>query len=134
MIRLSKDEIEEQNVRLADAITPHKVEIYVKCRDLADLDFTDKSDPYAVMYLRAEKDTKWNKVGETEKVMNSLDPNFTKPFSVNYMFERNQLIRIEVYDYDDVTDHDLIGSFECYLNKLLTNKSQMLTDTLTFPN
>ena len=68
------------------------------------------------MYLKAEKDTKWNKVGETEKVMNSLDPVFTKPFSVNYMFERNQLIRVEVYDYDDVTEHDLIGSYEAYLN------------------
>ena len=101
VMRLSKEEIEEQNVRLDSAVTPHKVEIYIKCRELADLDFTDKSDPYAIMYVKSEKDDKWHKVGETEKVMNCLDPNFTRPFSVNYMFEKNQILRVEVYDYDD---------------------------------
>ena len=86
---MSKDEIEEQKDRLEAVATPHKVQIYVKCRDLADLDFTDKSDPYAILYLKSENERKWNKIGETERIMNCLDPTFTKPFMVNYQFEKN---------------------------------------------
>ena len=63
VLKLTKDEIEEQKVKLENAATPHKVKIFIKCRDLADLDFTDKSDPYAVMYIKSEKEVKWNKLG-----------------------------------------------------------------------
>ena len=69
--------------------TPHKVQIYVKCRDLADLDFTDKSDPYAVLYLKADKDKKWSYIGKTETRMNDLNPTFMTPFVINYQFEKN---------------------------------------------
>ena len=81
---MNKDEIEEQRVKLESAVTPHKIQIFIKCRDLADLDFTDKSDPYAVLFVKSEKDKKWNRIGQTETVMNSLDPTFVKPFMVNY--------------------------------------------------
>ena len=63
--------------------------------------------------------------------MNSLDPTFVKPFMVNYHFEKNQIIKVEVYDYDDITAHDLIGNYECHLNTLLTAKNQTLKGNLT---
>ena len=35
-----------------------------------------------------------------------------------------------MYDFDEVTEHDLIGSYECYMNALLTAKNTKLKDEL----
>ena len=73
-----------------------------------------------ILYIKAEKDKKWSYIGQTPHITNCLDPTFLKPFTINYQFERNQKLKFEVFDYDDVTDHDLIGAYECYMNALLT--------------
>jgi hypothetical protein len=38
--------------------------------------------------------------GKTETIMNNLNPDFTKIFTIDYFFEKEQYIKIEVYDYD----------------------------------
>ena len=62
------------------------------CGGLAGLDNDgpgDKSDPYAIVYFKAEKDKKWTKLGRTETRTDDLNPDFDKVFDINYKFERN---------------------------------------------
>ena len=46
--------------------------------------------------------------------------------NINYLFEKNQIVRVEIYD-DDADqniggDDDLIGEYSCPINKILTTK------------
>ena len=72
-------------------------------------------------------------VGRTETVCNNLSPNFAKVFDVNYYFEKNQIIYVEVFDYDEEDADDLIGKFTTPLNKILTNASQQIKGDLAYP-
>mmetsp|Transcript_27236 Transcript_27236/g.36400 ORF Transcript_27236/g.36400 Transcript_27236/m.36400 type:complete len:212 (+) Transcript_27236:172-807(+) len=129
---MGADEIEEYAEAIDMIQSPHKVTITIMCRDLADMDFGGKSDPYAVVYLKGEKDKKWCKLGSTATMPENLDPNFVEEFEINYLFERNQIIRVEIYDEDDPQrlNDDLIGNFDCPLNKLLTSNNQTIKDNL----
>ena len=48
-----------------------------------------KSDPFAVLYLKAEMDKVWRRVGRTETIMDNLDPEWDTEFKINYYFEKN---------------------------------------------
>ena len=52
-----------------------KIEIFLACRKLKDLDVFSKSDPRVVAYLDNGKG--FVKIGQTEMIKNNLDPNFT---------------------------------------------------------
>ena len=52
------------------------VEIFVSCRDLKNLDTFSKSDPIVKIFMKNEKTKQWMPIGETERVMNNLNPNF----------------------------------------------------------
>ena len=110
--------------------SPHKVQVTISCRNLIDMDgIGNKSDPFAVLYIKAEKDVKWQRVGRTKTIPNCLNPDFQETFFVNYHFERNQLLRVEIFDEDD-DSNDLIGNFDCFLNKLLTAHNQTIKGEL----
>ena len=64
-------------------------------------------------------------MGRTKTIHECLDPDFPELFFVNYKFERNQMIRVQIFDEDENED-ELIGNFECYLNKLLTARNQTI--------
>ena len=61
-------------------------------------------------------------MGRTENVQNCLDPNFAKSFTVNYMFEEVQKVRVAVYDLDNNTpelgDDDFLGQVECTVGQV----------------
>lgn len=106
--------------------SPNSILLYISCRDLVDLDVVGKSDPFAVLFIKCEKDTDWSYLGKTEVCWNNLNPDFLKNFKVNYYFEKNLLVRIEIYDHDDDEENDLIGFYEQPLNKLLTASKQTI--------
>ena len=68
-------------------------------------------------------------LGKSEVVWNDLNPDFTKVFRVNYFFEKNQILRAEIYEHDDEAP-ELIGSYQVAVNKLLTCPKQMIRDNL----
>ena len=74
---------------MADLQSPHKVEIYISCKSLIDLDFMSESDPFAKLYVKGEKDKRWKYLGRTETITNNHDPTFTKSFLIDYFFEQN---------------------------------------------
>ena len=127
---LSKGEMKEQKAHLENTKTHHKVQISISCRNLPNSDFgpnaeKNKADPYAVLYVKADTEETWTKVGRTETKWNSPDCTFGRTMNVNYLFEKNQIVRVEIYD-DDADqniggDDDLIGYYYCPINKILTS-------------
>lgn len=61
-------------------------------------------------------------IGRTEKIMNCLNPKFSKTFVIDYYFEMVQKLRFEVYDIDSdacsVQDADFLGELECTLGQV----------------
>ena len=84
------------------------MQIHIKCKELVDLDVIGKSDPFAILYVKAENDKKWQKLGKTEVIENNLNPIFVKSFTINYLFEKNQTIKCEIYDFD-TDESQMIG-------------------------
>ena len=65
-----------------------KVQLYISCRKLKDLDVFSKSDPIVHMCSFNERTRSWVKMGETELINNNLNPDFKRSFEVNYSFEK----------------------------------------------
>lgn len=88
------------------------VSLHISCEKLADMDIFSKSDPQCYIYLKNHKDDlNWYKIGETEQIQNNLNPVFVKSLEISYYFEREQMIKIEVYDID-MMSKEHIGDFE----------------------
>lgn len=84
-----------------------RIELFLSCRNLRDLDVFSKSDPYIrVSFKRDFSHNKFSILGKTETVQNNLNPNFSKSFVVDYIFESRQDIRFDVFDDDGKGDND----------------------------
>ena len=74
----------------------------------------------------------WRKVGQTEVIMDNLDPKWVKCFEVQYHFERRDYYKAVVYDIDDFNNldnysgHDLVGEIEFALHEVVTAPNQTL--------
>jgi hypothetical protein len=114
----------------------HKVSLNISCRKLLknNQEFIDmeKCDPFAVLFVRNESDPEFEEVGRTDPMINQVSPDFVEWFDLNYQFECNQLIRVEVYDNDAVPE--LIGFYECAINKVLTAPNQHHKADLLYPD
>ena len=53
----------------------------------------------AILY--EQKGIRWLCHGQTEVIMDNLDPEWVKAFDVPYKFEEQQLFKVIVYDIDD---------------------------------
>ncbi|CAF98784.1 unnamed protein product, partial [Tetraodon nigroviridis] len=98
-----------------------KVSLSVSCQNLLDKDHFSKSDPMCVLLMNTSG-PHWCEVGRTEKIMNCLNPKFSKPFVVDYYFEMVQKLRFELYDIDSencsLQDADYLGELECTLGQI----------------
>lgn len=71
------------------------------------MDAFSLTDPVVVAYYEKEYvllilfSEKWINIGRTEIIPESLNPKFVKTFIVNYVFEKKQKLKFEVYDIDD---------------------------------
>ncbi|XP_078690065.1 copine-4-like isoform X3 [Branchiostoma floridae x Branchiostoma belcheri] len=102
-----------------------KVELRVSCASLLDKDALSKSDP--ICRLKMFQGGHWYETGRTEHIMNTLNPTFARPFTVDYYFEEVQKMRFEVFDIDNATatldDDDFLGYMECTLGQVVSNKT-----------
>lgn len=58
----AEDQAEAEDM-LSKAKKPNKVVVKIECRDLLDIELISKSDPFAVFYLKGEKELKWRRIG-----------------------------------------------------------------------
>ena len=78
----------------------------------------------------------WNKLGQTEVIMDNLNPTWVKSFEVQYHFEKREYYKAVVYDIDDFSKldnysgHDLVGECEFALHEVVTARDQTLSRLL----
>ena len=98
-----------------------QVELYMRCKNLADLDVFSKSDPLCVVSEFNQNSMKWVKLGQTEQILDDLNPIFRTRFTLNYFMEQNQRLKFELIDADGAGDYDYIGEVTTTLNAIMTN-------------
>ena len=101
------------------------VELYLSCRKLKDLDFIGKSDPQVKVFIQNQGH--WVPLGQTERILDNLNPDFKTTIKVDYMFETKQPLRFEVYDVDVHTENDLIGTVESSVGEIMGARKQTVT-------
>eukprot|EP01083_Nonionella_stella_P029949 82269_1 len=111
-----------------------EVELFLSCHDLVQKDFNSKSDPFVVVYIR-KKNAKFEELGRTETIQDNADPVFATQFKLDYYFEEEQVLRLDVYDEDKkgskkLKDHDFIGSTSMVLGEIIHEKGQILSKKL----
>ena len=85
--------------------------IYVDCcQNLPSMDTNGLSDPFVKISLN--KKDKERYVDRTRVVLRDLNPIFKQTFHIPIYSLRDDIISVEVYDYDKVTQCDLIGKIE----------------------
>ena len=100
------------------------VEIFVSCRDLKNLDTFSKSDPIVKIYMQNEKTKQWVLIGETERVMNNLNPNFQRSINVVYFFEKHQVLKFDVLDDDGKNSFDTVGWAQMSMGDVMGARAQ----------
>ena len=98
----------------------YRIQLFISCRDLKNLDFMSKSDP--ICHVHVKKDTKqafWTKFSSTEQVKDNLNPDFNTVIHCYYYFERHQPIRFEVNDTDGKGDFQVIGEADTTIGHII---------------
>ena len=72
----------------SNTVPKEKIEIFISCRKLKDLDTFSKSDPICHVLLSDNQMNSFYKIGETEVKDNNLNPDFSTSFVIDYYFER----------------------------------------------
>ena len=76
------------------------------------------------------------KLGQTEVIMDNLNPEFIKEIVVDYYFEMEQRFIVEVYDVDDANNvnnlknQEFIGHYEFVLGSLVSSRNQCVTGSI----
>jgi hypothetical protein len=78
-----------------------------------------------VSYKRDFTQKNYAVLGKTETKSNNLNPDYTKTFAIDYIFESRQDIRFDVFDDDGNGDQDdFIGYVETTVGALMGARSQ----------
>ena len=94
-----------------------RLQLKIEGVELKDLDFFSKSDPICV--LEEKVGNVWQKRGQTEVIMDDLNPVFETVLEFDYS-SGEQLMRFWMYDWDGSNDFDDIGMVEISVSELLS--------------
>ena len=84
--------------------------------NLADLDFFSKSDPVCI--VEKKEGNSWVVKGQTERILNDLNPAFETQPEFEYESEQ-QTMKFTMWDHDGGNDFELIGSVETKVSAIL---------------
>ena len=99
-----------------------KLDIYIRCTELSQVDQFSKSDPLCVLFMKNMG--QWCECGRTESIPNNLNPRFCQSIELEVGGADYQPMKFTVYDLanftsQDLRKHDVIGSVELELRTLL---------------
>ena len=113
-----------------------KVELFIACRKLRDLDTLSKSDPQVRLFEQVKKGMGWKMWGKTETIKDNLNPNFSRSFIIDYIFECQQVFKLHVVDIDDFNNDskfDTLGEAQFEQGEQMGSKNNMLILDLLDP-
>lgn len=103
--------------------TATKVNLFLSCFHLPNMDITSKSDPQVTVFLNDARGAR--EIGRTEVVADNLNPKFAKPIALDYFFEEVQTLSFEIHDVD-ATSRDYIGQVTCSVGDIFGSRGQEL--------
>ena len=78
-----------------------------------------------VVYTQSSQSQAWTEYGRTERLVNTLNPEFATKIVVDYFFEELQKLKFKFYDIDShsaVLDaHDFLGEADCTLGQIVSS-------------
>ena len=101
------------------------------------MDRSSKTDAFVVLFLM--KGNERVRVGQTELIMDSLNPVFVTPIQVDFFFEESHVFVVEVYDADngnnlnDLSKQELIGSIKVKLHDIVSKRANGFSEKLMNP-
>ncbi len=98
------------------------------------MDTFSKSDPEVDVFIRDQKNKSYQFIGKTETIFNNLNPEFTKNFTLDYFFEREQFLLFKVYDSEETGERELIGDCETTISRIMGSKRQTFEGPLLLPD
>ena len=101
-----------------------KIELFISCRQLKNRDLISLSDPQVKIFTYEGDTEKF--FGETEMILDSLNPDFLTTFSMDYIFEVKQRIHFQIIDVDPRGRFDLLGDVYTSLGDIMGGRNQIL--------
>lgn len=100
------------------------------------MDTFSKTDAQCLIYSTIKGTNQSTLIGKTEIVWDSLNPDFTTSFKIDFIFESHQYFKIEVRDIDDKVGKvfEAMGFIEFELASLMGSKNGMLIKDLSHNN
>ena len=80
---------------------------------------------------KRKKRDKWHKIGQTEQLKNTLNPDFRTSITIPYYFEREQYLKLVVIDGDGLGEYDRIGKVKVSLGNIMGARAQTWQGTLS---
>lgn len=102
--------------------------LQISCKGLENADRKSKSDPFALIWLLDDKSGQKTRIGMTECIQDTLNPDFVTQIKVDFHFEEQQKFQIDIYDADNMMEledtrrHDLQGYAQFSLHEVVTCK------------
>lgn len=124
-----------QYMAVDDYVSHEPLELHFSGKNLKNMDgWFGKSDPIVEVYIQLDNTSEFKLVGKTEQITDNLNPDFKEHVQINYIFEINQNLKIEVKDVDEKENKaELIGSFEVLLaNILMADAKDLSKNQKTF--
>jgi len=101
-------------------MTTVKIQFRAEHLDKKDFFGLGKSDPYLIIEKKTgdSENATYQQIHKTEYIKNDCSPTW-KPFHLTFE-EENPDLKVKVYDWDKLSEHDFIGECETNLSDLLT--------------
>ena len=113
-----------------------KVQLFISCRKLRDVETFSKSDPFVEVFEKTQQRA-WSKIGQTEVIWDTLNPDFVKSFLIDFYFEEQKYLSFKVFDANMEGNKEVkglpLGEAECTLGEIVGAKGQQVIKTLKLP-
>ncbi|CAG9335279.1 unnamed protein product [Blepharisma stoltei] len=115
-----------KRTRISRHIT--QIELFISCQNLKDLHTFGHSNPLVEVYIKHNHQEEWVKLGQTEMIEATQNPDFLTSFKMSFTFEEQVFLRFKAYDIHhsrhgqaEIHYNDYIGEIECNLGQIVGN-------------
>ncbi|CAD8198403.1 unnamed protein product [Paramecium octaurelia] len=115
---------QEGNAQTKEA---QQIELFVSCRKLDDFAVTIYN-PFVILYRKSNN--QWMKIDQTETIENNQNPDFIKTFAINYFFQVQQHLKMEVHNNISSTQTQILGQAETTVAEVIGSKNQLIRANL----